>query len=1615
MSTEQNIKLGLQVDIADSQQRIEHLVSTIKELKQAMANSSNKDFVLFRDSKMSFESASQYLKSCEKEYRGLIDVTKRLGIQRKKLQETYQESIFDKDNKQIKEQIELLRENVRHTEKYAKEMNRLKNPTDNPTVRDLQSGDSMSLSQLRKIAKDNYEKNYGKNQEEYLKVQRQISISAQSQYKMENEINHALRERVTTMSLYNNMMREVQDRMGWIVTKWLAEKAITFAKNSVDTYAKAEKDMAGFAQVMDHSNHSVEEFMENPENGNVDAFLKRTQHATTGVNLLGKPLDEVSIESLYEKFDMSHEPTEQFVEDIHKAQEGFQKLAIKYGETAHDIVESAKLWGRAYKDNATVMALTESATKLAVADAFDIVTANRALESAIMQWGFTIESANDALTASNKIIDSWTALSHNYNVSANTMVEANRRMAQSAKEVGVSFDVAQALIAVMARKTMAEGGEIGNALKSIFGSIHNKNAIKSLEAFGVEVYKIGNDGQKEFRKVDDVLVDLMVHAEGTNQNLEGLLKNISGGKWQWNKMGSALDLSEFLTAYQVSVSAYGFTDAQVGLQLDTVEKKLLSVAESFKAMQSNAHPLASIFKEVLESIISLLDFLSRINKGVLYLGVGFATFNTATRIAMKSVRSSGTEGAYGLGLVVNKLKEMKVASMQASSGLGVVKGAMAGMKASVSTLGLSFGGVVNTIMFVSFILSAFMDKYKKENDEIANNLKASNKHYQALHEQHERMKVATPTIELMANTYDKLRQKLSGLEVDSEQYKKTLDQMGQAESTLASIVGEEGASRIMTSENIQQAIENEMNAHTEKTKEVEKALKIEQENIRNSARTLLEASRKKIKALQDERENWSKITWEMLNYMSVLDALNHMSDTFFRNLYANRRDSRKGDLEKLNTEISSGNLDEDEMEMALKRKENLEKEIKLYETNAQSRQDNLDARVKELIAKAQVESNEYFKMINGEGKSTMPLDNFKSGLEDVGSGNKKSRKTQKQDLTPHQEAYVKLVSGGLTPDEALAFVGELHRESYMNPTQREHGGVGYGLIQVTDDARVQKFNDFFNNTGLDRNSIDGQIQYILWELKNSERQAFDKLRSASTDEERHYNLRKYYFRPADSSNIVGDQYSADFANGAWGGIPDMESAMDKYTKSLEKILGLISKGADLSISAINSKFDNTIKQIEATEKIDGKTAETEAKRTLAMKDKLEALNGLSNNFAKNLEDSKKHISEADEKLFEEVTKIKLEDFYKKSSVEQEKIMLDLESNGNELLLTKLEFYKKLTELSEKHTDSIREANVALKEQRLAEIDYKANEIVDKNKWDVEKYDLTHNYEAGSLYRQTQLQDKLDGISEARYLQLQQAIEAGASPEKIRQLEKQWLEAKKSAEEYANTLQNDVKKKSADLFADILLEGKSFKDLWKQLWKDLARDAINLLVNGVGNKPNSLFGHLLGLFGGRGSGKASGGSLFNPKASIAQSRAGIFGFATGGMIDKEQLVRVGEENKREYIIPTERNDNRAKSLWVQAGMEMGLIGKSKGISPNFKNKSIATHGVQNEKQNAQLAYMAKMDTMNRSMANILNVIANNTEGGNMSMAQPVILKQTMTTTEFVGQMQKAQRLGMMGRK
>ena len=148
------------------------------------------------------------------------------------------------------------------------------------------------------------------------------------------------------------------------------------------------------------------------------------------------------------------------------------------------------------------MKLTTLSAKLAVADNMDVALANRAVESVINGY----QKQGQAIQFANHVVDSWTKIAHNAQSSATDLAEALMRTGAAAKAVGVDFDTTNALASAMIKSTGRSGAEVGNALKSLFSSIHNDKAIKQLQELGIEMYKVDEQGQKHFRNLHDNLL-----------------------------------------------------------------------------------------------------------------------------------------------------------------------------------------------------------------------------------------------------------------------------------------------------------------------------------------------------------------------------------------------------------------------------------------------------------------------------------------------------------------------------------------------------------------------------------------------------------------------------------------------------------------------------------------------------------------------------------------------------------------------------------------------------------------------------------------------------------------------------------------------------------------------------------------------------------------------------------------------------------------------------------------------------------------------------------------------------------------------------------------------------
>lgn len=190
---------------------------------------------------------------------------------------------------------------------------------------------------------------------------------------------------------------------------------------------------------------------------------------------------------------------------------------------------------------------------------------------------------------------------------------------------------------------------------------------------------------------------------------------------------------------------------------------------------------------------------------------------------------------------------------------------------------------------------------------------------------------------------------------------------------------------------------------------------------------------------------------------------------------------------------------------------------------------------------------------------------------------------------------------------------------------------------------------------------------------------------------------------------------------------------------------------------------------------------------------------------------------------------------------------------------------------------------------------------------------------------------------------------------------------------------------------------------------------------VGQKPSNIFANAtrynwMGQFANYGNGGWGVIPIGQKLGMFANGLPWLFSLfghhAEGGEVDKEQISYLAEGNKKEYVIPTETNRPRGVALWRKAGKDLGVLKDGSPVEPDFKNKEIAQNGVMSVQVKQQAIYMEQMKQQNKTLLNILTVIADGQQsnGNGTTVAQPIVMKQSMDMDDFGEMLNRFNRYG-----
>jgi TP901 family phage tail tape measure protein len=1222
--------------------------------------------------------------------------------------------------------------------------------------------------------------NVGK--EQYLQQMTAIQGKLNTLYGQQRRINEITQEHIPTLTRWGFELDKVGSRLGYFATRWAALWVGDKIMDSLSAFPKVEQDMAGFAQVM--------------------------KHGTGATNAFAKSLLEVDPSNLKNSLHLGGAEAEIFKSELESMQGKLQGLAVQYGTTSHEMIESAKLWGRAYKDNNTVLALTDAATKLAVADAFDIVSANKALESSIMQWGFQINNTNDAMSVSNRIIDSWTSLAHNYTVSAQTLSEANKRMAQSAAEVGVSFHSAQALVAVMARKTQADGGEIGNALKSIFGSIHSKKAVKALQEFGIEVYKVGENGERSFRKVDDVLLDLMIKAQGSKESMEDLLKAISGGKWQWNKADAMLDLKEYLEALRLSSTSMGFTNAQVGMQLDTIQKKIQQIAAQWEKMMTTAGngTMSTVIKGMLDGVLALFKWIERLPSSIAMVSfamLGLLVIHRKWGSVFKIMKTSVVSGWNKMTHAAEKYaRASRIASGNTTGFKGKLqglKGAAGGLASEIGTLTGFMGGWVGIAVSAIAIAGQLALSWRFNREEVQQQIDTHSQLLQSYEETYGRLQESTGVLEQFINAYYSLNQKQKEYAEGSEEAKQAAEEIQIAHDGIIQILGEEQTNFVLTADNSDEANQRMTQAVQKRQDELAQQIKHEKAQLFQAAQAVRQQTQDNLDSLQHEKKGWLDRIAVIVQFTKAIDlcrlayySLMHAFQQWRADRAAARLQQADGAVGQAESELNAlkaagaNSRQIEEAERNLQMAKYTASQVKDEHTHLQEDANNYGQQADQILAntaaKVQADGAEQLQSINnalygnsGGGGTTGGYP--RSELPDGGAGDGKKGKTGKTSKaknpysgTPEGEAIDFLIKQGFTANQAYGIVGNLMQESSMKPWA--DNGSHHGLAQWDKDpgGRWEQLVAFANANGSDPENRATQMAFLVHELQTTEHDNWLKVLQHATNgtpEEYAHYFDMFVERSGGAETANRQAYARQLANSQYG--DETKTDAERASKLVEKQNKLDELARKLTKA--EAEMENAMKPKEQADL---------AKESQALKEKLQGIQ-------KEIDDLIKLNPKADVKKLQETMK-----------------------KYDEVMTHRMQ---------DKYRDKDYDEAAQMAKDRHENEDL-----------DMEIAGTSENFWTRDI-RNAQRLVELYIIKVKQYNDMVAAFKRGDSEYTEADIRKAGIELKKlqvQINKTGNDLNKNIKQQTHDVFHSMIFEGKKFKDVWKDLWKQLAEDTLKML-------------------------------------------------------------------------------------------------------------------------------------------------------------------------------------------
>lgn len=308
-----------------------------------------------------------------------------------------------------------------------------------------------------------------------------------------------------------------------------------------------------------------------------------------------------------------------------KALSDMNELALDYGQTIQNVASIQEEWAKVGLETAEDLESSSRTSILALntSDMTDAEKVVKFLNSARVQMRLTIDDTEALLDSWNKLADATTADTSDF-------AEAYQKSAGYARQVGLSTQDLDSIIATLAENTGRSGDEIGTSLRQMFSNVYGPRNIKKLQGLGIEVFKdpLGVKDSTAPLKDFDVLLgsitdkynELKTSSSGgdLSQDMITLLGVLGETRRRNYAIGllegyekSGLNKEDTTGTYSgISQTSKGYSEKKFELTMDTLSYKATLLEASFTQA-------ANAFGEtgVLDVMKATMDFLSSLLQG----------------------------------------------------------------------------------------------------------------------------------------------------------------------------------------------------------------------------------------------------------------------------------------------------------------------------------------------------------------------------------------------------------------------------------------------------------------------------------------------------------------------------------------------------------------------------------------------------------------------------------------------------------------------------------------------------------------------------------------------------------------------------------------------------------------------------------------------------------------------------------------------------------------------------------------------------------------------------------------------------------------------------------------